>query len=66
MDPREIDDVCTVWKFHDFFTHILREINFWESRSAKSAISTHLEALNHDFYEFLHFFRLKFTKIQSS
>ena len=54
MDPREIDDVCTVWKFHDFFTHILREINFWESRSATSAILTHLEALNFDVYTFLH------------
>ena len=40
----------TVWKFHDFsITHILREINFWYSRCAKSAILTHLEALNFDF-----------------
>ena len=37
----------TVWKFHDFsITQILREINFVDSRSAKSAISTHLEAPN--------------------
>jgi len=36
---------------------ILREINFWNSRSAKSAILTHLEALNFDFYEFLHFLK---------
>ena len=28
-----------VWKFHDFsFTHILREINVGESRSAKTAV----------------------------
>ena len=43
----------TVWKFHNFsITQILREINLWNSRSAKSAILTHLEALNWDFYEF--------------
>ena len=29
--------------------HILREINFGDSRSAKYAIVTHLEALNIDF-----------------
>ena len=37
----------TVWKFHDFsITQILREIYFLGSlnRSAKSAISTYLEA----------------------
>ena len=34
----------TVWKFDDFsVTQILREINFGDSRSAKYAISTHLE-----------------------
>ena len=34
----------TVWKFHDFsITQILREINFGDSRSAKSAILTYLE-----------------------
>ena len=37
----------TVWKFHDFsITQILREINFGDSTSAKSAILTHLEVLN--------------------
>ena len=42
--------VRTVWKFHDFsITQILREIKFEESRSAKSAILTHLEALNFAF-----------------
>ena len=45
----------TVWKFHDFsITQIFREINFWDSRSAKSAILMHFEALNFDFYAFLH------------
>ena len=45
----------TVWKFQDFATtQILREINFWDSWSAKSDILTHLEALNFDTYEFLH------------
>ena len=46
----------TVWTFLDFSViHILRETNFEGSRSAKSTISTHLKALNFDFYEFLHF-----------
>ena len=48
-------DCTTVWRFHEFsITQILGEINFWDSRSAKSAILTHFEALNFDFYEFLH------------
>ena len=33
----------------------LREINFEDSWNANSAILQHLEALNFDFYEFLHF-----------
>ena len=37
----------TVWKFHDFsIIQILREINFGDSRSTKSAILANLEALN--------------------
>ena len=37
----------TEWKFHDFsIIQILREINFGDSRSEKSATLTHLEALN--------------------
>ena len=48
----------TVWKFHRFYiTQTLRKINFGLSRSAKSTILTHLEALNFDFYEFLHFLK---------
>ena len=44
-----------MWKFHDFsITLILREINFGDSRSAKSTILTHLEALNFDFHAFSH------------
>ena len=36
-----------MWKFHDFsITQILCEINFEDSRIEKSAILTHLEALN--------------------
>ena len=50
---REIDS--TVWKFHDFsITQIFREIDFWDSTSARSAIWTDLKALNFDFYAFLH------------
>ena len=45
--------IHAVWKFRNFSTtQILREINFWNSRSAKAAFLTHLEALNWDFYEF--------------
>ena len=48
----------TVWKFHGFsITQTLREINFGNSGSAKFAILKHLEALNFDFYEFLHFLK---------
>ena len=44
----------TVWKFQDFcIAQILQEISFGDSRSAKSAILTHLEAPNLMFYEFL-------------
>ena len=36
-----------MWKFNNFsITQILSKINFWDSRSAKSAIATHLEAPN--------------------
>ena len=53
-----------MWEFHDFsITHILREISFQDSRSAKSAISTHLEALNFDFCEFLHFLKVGIDQI---
>ena len=49
-------DIQTVWKFEDLsITQILREINFGDSRSAKSAILAHLEVLNFDIYPFLHF-----------
>ena len=47
---------------------ILCEINFEDCRSAKSAILAHLEALNFDFDEFLHFLKAKIyqiNKIQS-
>ena len=44
--PDYIWEWNTVWKFHDFYiTQILREINFWGSRSAKSAILAHLVVL---------------------
>ena len=40
-----------VWKFHDFLiTQILREIKFGYSRSAKTAILPHSEALNSEFW----------------
>ena len=49
-------------------TQILREINFGDSKSAKSAVLTYLEALDLDFYEFLHFLTAEIyqnNKIQS-
>ena len=47
-----------MWKFHDFpISHILREINFGDPRTAKSAILAHLQALKFDFDEFLHFLK---------
>ena len=59
-----------MWKFHDFcIIQILHEINFGESRSVEFAILTHLEALNFDFYGFLHFLQAEIdqtNKIQSS
>ena len=49
-----------MWKFHDFsITEILRESNYAESRSAKSAILTHLGALN---FAILVDFSLAFTQ----
>ena len=54
----------TVWKFDGFcIIQILREISFEDSQSAKSAILTHLEALNFDFYEFLHFLKAEIDQM---
>ena len=53
-----------MWKWQDFSTtQILREIKFWDSRSAKSAIVTILEALNFDLYELLHFLKAESDQI---
>ena len=53
-----------MWKFHDFsITQILREINFGDSSSAKSAIITHLEALNFDFYKVLQVLKAEINQI---
>ena len=46
-----------------FIIQILREINFGDSRSAKSAISLHFEALNFDFYAFLHILKVEISQI---
>ena len=49
--------VNTVWKFQDLsIMQILCEIDFEDFRSPKSAILTHLKALNFEVLEFLHFF----------
>ena len=53
-----------MWKFRNFaIFQILREINFGDSRSAKSAIWTHLEALKFAFYEFFHFLNVEINRI---
>ena len=53
-----------MWKFQNFsISQILREINFGNSRSAKSAFSTHLEALNFDWYGFLHVLKAEIYQI---
>ena len=54
-----------MYKFHNFsITQILREIYFGDSGSAKSAIITHLETLNFDYYEFLQFLEAEIYPIQ--
>ena len=59
--------ICTVWKFQDFsITQILREINFEDSRSAKSAILTHFELLNFDFYELLHILKCEIYQMNKT
>ena len=56
----------TVWKFKNFsITQILREINFGEFKSAKSAVFAILEALNFCFYYFLRFLNDKITKFKA-
>ena len=45
-----------MWKFGDF-SQILREIILGDCSSAKSAILTHLQALNSDFDEFFAIFQ---------
>ena len=47
-------------------TQILCEINFGETRSAKSAILSHLEALDFDFHEFLHFLKAEIFLINKN
>ena len=45
-----------VWNFQEFsIIQILREINFSDSKQTESAILTHLEVLNCNFYDSLHF-----------
>ena len=45
-----------MWKIQNFSaTQILREIKVGESGASKIAILIHLEGLNFQFYEFLHF-----------
>ena len=52
-----------MWEFHDFsITQNLREINFWDFRSTKSAILTHFQAKNYDFLHILYFLKAEFDQ----
>ena len=54
----------TVLKFQDFsFKQILREIKISEFRVLEFAILTNWEALNFDFYEFLHCLKAEISQI---
>ena len=56
-----------MWKFHNFSTsQILREIIFWDSSNSKSAILTHSEALNSDFYEFVQFLEAEIYQVNKN
>ena len=63
MDPRNCTtyqyqccQLFTVWKCHTFsIRSILLEIKLGDSRCAKCAISTDLEAIDDDFYQYLIF-----------
>ena len=54
-------------KWHNVETSLFfRHSDFWDSRIAKSAVSTQLEALNFDFYDFFHFLKAVFDQIDKS
>ena len=61
--PREVTKIPSrelCWKFMIFLSvRFCCEINFENSRNAKSAIFKHLEAQNFYFYAFLHFLKAK-------
>ena len=60
-----IRTILKLWKFYHFsVTQILREINFGDSRSAKSAILTYAKALNFDFDDFLHFLKAEIDQMK--
>ena len=62
-----LDSQNTVWKFHNFaINKTLREIDFGDSTSAKSAILSHFEPLNLDFHEFLHFWKAEIHQMNKS
>ena len=65
MDPRNCTtyqyqccQLFTVWKCHTFsIRSILLEIKLGDSRCAKCAISTDLEAIDDDFYQYSYFLK---------
>ena len=64
LDSEYVETHYTAFKLQDIsIIQILRQIEIGESRSAKSAVYTHLQALNLDFYEFLHFLKAENCQI---
>ena len=56
--------INTVWEFQSFsVTQLLREIKVGTSTITKSAILKVVEALNFDFYRFLHFLKAETYQI---
>ena len=55
---------CTVWKYDFPITHILREINFGDSKSSKTTVFAFFEALN--FINLVNFSHQKVQKFMKS
>ena len=56
-----------MWKFHYFsITQLLREIKLDDFKCPKTAILTHLEALNLDFNDVFHFLKSEIHENQNS
>ena len=60
MSLIDFGDIHTMWKFQYFsITQILRQINFWDTRSSKTASFAILGAVN-----FVHLVNISLQKVQ--